>query len=356
MTGAPKDLRGRPRSDRALGVIGLVVGQYLGALARVPYDPRVALRSPNTAATLTVESVLPLTADGDVLQIDLVDAGGSPLPPWQPGCHLDIHLDSATGGLRRQYSLCGDPADTSRYRIAVRRIGTVSERMHALRPGDTVTVRGPRNAFLFAQERTVHFVAGGIGITPILPMVRAAREAGLDWTFVYSGRSRESMPFLDEILGWNSPRVRILTDDHHGIPTATDLLSAVSRGGAVYCCGPTPMLNAVRESFADCGATALHFERFGAPPVVGGSPFTVTLAGSGRTLEVPADKSALSVIIEQDPTVAYSCRQGFCGTCKVRVLAGETDHRETRLSPAEQQHHMLPCVSRAYSDNLTLDI
>lgn len=354
MIDAPRDLRGRPRSDRALGLIGLVVGNYLGALSRMPYDSRVALRPPDTAATLVVDAAVPITADGDVVQIDLVDAGGSPLPRWQPGCHIDIHLDGdANGPLRRQYSLCGDPEDTSRYRIAVRHIGAVSARMHALRVGDTVTVRGPRNAFLFAGEPAVHFVAGGIGITPILPMVRAARDAGLDWTFVYCGRSRDSMPFLEEIESWGSSRVRILDG---GIPTAADLLGAAPSNSAVYCCGPTPMLNTVRTSFADCGASALHFERFGAPPVVGGTPFTVTLARSGRTLEVPADRSALSVIVDQDPTVAYSCRQGFCGTCKVRVLAGEPDHRETRLDPAEQREHMLPCVSRAYSDTLTLDL
>ncbi|MBY6677262.1 oxidoreductase [Rhodococcus sp. BP-332] len=358
MIDAPRDLRGRPRGDRALGLIGLVVGNYLGAMSRVPYDPRVALRPPDTAATLTVASVTPVTSDGDVAQIDLVDAGGSSLPAWQPGCHIDVHLegDATSGPLRRQYSLCGDPADTTRYRIAVRRIGTVSERMHALRPGDTVTVRGPRNAFLFAQERSVHFVAGGIGITPILPMVRAARDLGLDWTFVYCGRSRESMPFLDEMESWNSPRVAVRTDVEDGLPTVTDLLGPAARGGAVYCCGPTPMLNTVRTSFAGCGASALHFERFGAPPVVGGRPFTVTLARSGRTLTVPADRSALSVIVDEDPTVAYSCRQGFCGTCKVRVLAGTPEHRETRLSPTEQQEHMLPCVSRADSDHLTLDV
>ncbi|MGB3770229.1 MAG: PDR/VanB family oxidoreductase [Rhodococcus sp. (in: high G+C Gram-positive bacteria)] len=350
---APRDLRGRPRSDRALGLIGAVVTRYLGAMSMVPYDERVALRPPDTAATLTVDAAAPVTADGEVMQIDLVDAGGSPLPRWQPGCHIDIHLG---GGLRRQYSLCGDPADTSRYRIAVRRIGMASNTMHALRVGDTVTVRGPRNAFLFAEERAVHFVAGGIGITPILPMVRAARAAGLDWTFVYCGRSRDSMPFLDEIEGWDSPRVRIRTDVEDGIPSAADLLGAAPRGGAVYCCGPTPMLDTVRTSFEDCGARALHFERFGAPPVVGGQPFTLTLAKSGAQLQVPADRSALSVIVEAQPSVAYSCRQGFCGTCKVRVLDGEPEHRETRLGQAEQREFMLPCVSRARSGHLTLDI
>jgi len=227
--------------------------------------------------------------------------GGAALPAWQPGCHLDLHLPS---GLRRQYSLCGDPADPT-YRIAVRAAGAGSREVQALRVGERIQVRGPRNAFPFAGIGPVLFVAGGIGITPILPMVRAAARAGLDWRLVYRGRSMAAMPFLDELpVGHVDVRIG------RGGP----LLEDARPDGAVYCCGPAPMLQQVRSEFA---SRWLHFERFSPPPVVGGRPFTVELRRSGVSLDVPADRSALDVIRDLRPSVAYSCRQGFCGTCEV---------------------------------------
>ncbi|WP_112267275.1 PDR/VanB family oxidoreductase [Lentzea terrae] len=227
--------------------------------------------------------------------------GGTALPAWQPGCHLDLHLPS---GLRRQYSLCGDPADPT-YRIAVRTVGAGSREVQALQVGDRIQVRGPRNAFPFAGIGPVVFVAGGIGITPILPMVHAAAKAGLDWRLVYCGRSTKAMPFLDEL-----PIGRVDIRIGRGGP----LLRDAHPNGAVYCCGPSSMLGQVRSEFA---SRWLHFERFRPPPIVDGRPFTVELRRSGVSLEVPADRSALDVIRDFWPSVAYSCRRGFCGTCDV---------------------------------------
>ncbi|MDT7783454.1 MAG: hypothetical protein QOF58_1873 [Pseudonocardiales bacterium] len=227
--------------------------------------------------------------------------GGTALPAWQPGCHIDLHLPS---GLRRQYSLCGEPADQT-YRIAVREVGAGSREVQALRAGDRVQVRGPRNAFPFAGLGPIVFVAGGIGITPILPMVHAAARRGLDWRLVYCGRSTKAMPFLDELpIGQVDVRIG------RGGP----LLSDAHPRGAVYCCGPASMLEQVRTEFS---SRWLHFERFSPPPIVGGRPFTVELRRSGVSLDVPADRSALDVIRDFRPSVAYSCRQGFCGTCDV---------------------------------------
>ncbi|GGF92227.1 putative oxidoreductase [Rhodococcoides trifolii] len=355
MIDGPLDLRGRPRPDRILSAIGLVVNNYLGAVSRFAYDESVAGTDRSAALELAVDSIRPGTADGEVAVIELVDPSGDELPAWKPGSHIDIHLG---GGVRRQYSLCGDPADRGRYRVGVRRIpsGIGSGFMHALLAGSTVTVRGPRNAFPFAAEPSVLFLAGGIGITPILPMVRAARDRGLDWRFVYAGRSRESMPFLDEIESWESDRVRIHTDVDNGFPTTDDLLGDAPDGGAVYCCGPPPMLAAVRSGFKQCPAIALHFERFGPAPIVDGRAFQVQLVSSGQILDVPADRSALSVIKEQEPNIGYSCQQGFCGTCKVRVLSGIPDHREKRLTDDERADHMLICVSRADRTRLVLDL
>ncbi|NKE61701.1 oxidoreductase [Lentzea sp. PSKA42] len=227
--------------------------------------------------------------------------GGPALPAWQPGCHVDLHLPS---GLRRQYSLCGDTADST-YRIAVREVGAGSREVQALRVGDRIQVRGPRNAFPFAGIGPVVFVAGGIGITPILPMVHAAAERGLDWRLVYCGRSMAAMPFLDELpVGHVDVR----------IGRGGSLLNDAVPNGAVYCCGPASMLDQVRAEFS---SRWLHFERFSPPPIAGGRPFTVELRRSGVSLDVPADRSALDVIRDFRPSVAYSCRQGFCGTCEV---------------------------------------
>lgn len=219
-----------------------------------------------------------------------------------------------------------------------------------------MTVRGPRNGFPFVGEGSALFVAGGIGITPIIAMVRAARDLGMDWHLVYSGRSYESMPFLKEVTTWDPARVFVRPDDEYGLPTAADLLGKAPEGGAVYCCGPTPMLDTVRHGFHETCSIALYFERFGAPPVVNGVPFEVQLVRSGCILTVPADRSALDVVRETLPGVSYSCQQGFCGTCRVKVLAGNLDHRESRLADVERENEMLICVSRSSGGRLVLDL
>ncbi|TXS54377.1 PDR/VanB family oxidoreductase [Streptomyces sp. t39] len=288
-------------------------------------------------------------ADG-VVALRLTAPDGAPLPRWQPGAHLGLVLPS---GRTRQYSLCGDPGDRYGYRIAVRRTGGPgggSDEVHdALPAGTRVRVKGPRNAFPFAAEPSVLFVAGGIGITPVLPMAREAARRGLDWHLVHTGRSRASMPFADELrrLAGADGRVEILPDDEHGIPDGGALLRRAA-GRAVYCCGPGPMLDAVRAAFGESGAGSLHTERFTAAPVRDGRPFEVALRRGGEVLAVPADRSVLDVLLERDPATPYSCRQGFCGVCTVRVTAGQVEHRDGRLTEHERaQGRMRVCVSRA---------
>lgn len=187
-------------------------------------------------------------------------------------------------------------------------------------------------------------------------MVREAIASGMDWQFVYCGRSRDTMPFLDEIAQWDQSRVFVRPDAEHGLPKPGELLERAVAGGAVYCCGPTPMLDTVRREFRDCPATALHFERFGPPPITDGRQFRVRLISDGSVVDVAPDESLLTAVKRTRPDVAYSCQQGFCGTCKVRVLAGTPEHLETRLTPAEQQDNMLICVSRSTGEQLVLDI
>lgn len=292
----------------------------------------------------------------DVVTLTLTDSGGEPLPAWTPGAHLDVLLPS--GGLR-QYSLCGDPADRTRYRIAVRLIrdgGGGSREIHErVREGEVLRVRGPRNAFPLVREPSYLFVAGGIGITALLPMVRQVASRGARWHLAYLGRSRDSLPFLDELACYGT-NVAIRVDDLHGPPDPAEIVAQAEPAAAVYFCGPPPLLEQTRRALREHDPTVrLYSERFCAPPVRDGKPFTIRLARSNRVVEVGSRESALTALRRELPGIAYSCRQGFCGTCRVSVLAGEVEHRDTILGPSERQHTMLPCLSRG-STTLELDL
>ncbi|KQY57116.1 oxidoreductase [Nocardioides sp. Root140] len=293
----------------------------------------------------------------DVVSFTLRRPDGESLPAWVPGAHLDVFLPS---GAQRQYSLCGDPADRTSYRIAVRRIdegGGGSLAMHRLSQGDVLTVRGPRNAFTFIDVESYLFVAGGIGITPILPMVREAARRGASWKLVYVGRSLATMPFLSELRSLGGGQLELRPDDEFGVPDVADLLLRADEGAAIYVCGPTPLIDAARVLQPTLNPTgSLHSERFSAPPVVGGRPFEVHLARTGVTVPVGAEESALAAIRREVPGVRYSCQQGFCGSCKHAVLKGDVEHRDTKLRPAERDDSMLICVSRAAGDSLTIDL
>jgi len=345
-------LYGRPGHDR-LGTVLWGIRVLLGGLASVSrWEPsRVQpVRRTLTAVVTKRELVAP-----DVVALTLADADGGLLPSWTPGAHIDVQLPS---GRRRQYSLCGPPGRRMDYRIAIRRIadgGGGSIEMHDVyRVGDTLLFEGPRNAFhLGAAERDVLFVIGGIGVTPILPMMRLAQQRGIKWRAIYSGRSHEYMPFLDEVVSLAPERVTVWADDEHGrFATVDDLLAGAGPATAVYVCGPTGMLDAVRAARDEHADAPLHYERFSPPPVVDGDPFELELARSNRVLSVPANRSALDVMLDHDPMSAYSCRQGFCGTCKVKVLAGQVDHRGRT---AEGDDEMLVCVSRANGGRVVID-
>ncbi|MDS0134407.1 MULTISPECIES: PDR/VanB family oxidoreductase [unclassified Amycolatopsis] len=289
-------------------------------------------------------------ADG-VVALTLRFPGGEPLPLWEPGAHIDLVLP----GFVRQYSLCGDPADRSAYRVAVlhERDGRGgSAYVHdKLSAGDRVSVSGPRNHFALVEAARYLFIAGGIGITPILPMLD---RAGDDWQLVYGGRTRSSMAFTAELAA-HGDRVSFRPQDEHGLLDLSSLLTDVRPGTAVYCCGPEPLLAAVEA----LNPADLHVERF--TPVSDEGPrtaFEVELAGSGVVLPVPADRSILEVVEEAGVTVLSSCREGTCGTCETGVLGGEPDHRDSVLTADERLENevMMLCVSRACSPRLVLDL
>lgn len=348
----PPSMSGRFRHDPMMVLATASVATIWGVtrFIRRPTPPP-ALDSTIELKVLRREVV---AHDQDVISLTFGAADGGTLPSWHPGAHLDLHLAS---GLIRQYSLCGDPKETDTYRIAVRRIpsgGGGSIEVHeALQVGARLTTHGPRNAFPFtvpgygSPTQRIRFVAGGIGITPVLPMLGLAEELGIDWSMIYVGRHRDSLPFLDELARFGD-RITIRTDDASGVPNADDLLGDCPDGTTVYACGPAPMLTAIRATLVGRENVELHFERFAAPPVVDGAAFSVTLTSTGATVDVAPDETLLAALKRNDVTAPYSCQQGFCGTCRVRALEGTVQHRDTLLTdPERAAGYLLTCVSRA---------
>ncbi|MFF2810259.1 PDR/VanB family oxidoreductase [Streptomyces sp. NPDC058000] len=295
-------------------------------------------------------------ADG-VLSVELAHPDGKPLPAWTPGAHIDVEV----GGRIRQYSLCGDPRSATTYRIGVldepaSRGG--SRHVHTrLRPGQTVPVSPPRNHFALEDAPGYVFVAGGIGITPLLAMAREAARRGTAWRMVYGGRSRASMAFTDELAALGG-EVAIVPQDEHGHLDLAAALTDLPAGTLVYCCGPEPLLAAIERL---CPADRLRVERFAAPVVQrtgADQAFEVECRASGRTLTVGADTSVLQAVEDAGILVNSSCRDGICGSCETRVLAGTPDHRDSLLSEAEHTANatMMICVSRCATDRLVLDL
>jgi ferredoxin-NADP reductase len=295
-------------------------------------------------------------AEGVVL-LTLRPPEGGPVPSWEPGAHVDVEVAT---GLTRQYSLCGDPADRSALLIAVLREPSGrggSRAVHEdLAEGDVVTVRGPRNNFPLVRAGRYLFIAGGIGITPLRPMLAAAEASGADWRLVYGGRTREAMAFRTELCRTYGDRVTVCPQDEAGLLDLDGLRAGTAPGTEVYCCGPPPLLAAVEARWP---AGSLHVERFAPVEDTGPrSAFEVDLATSGRTLVVPAGRSILETLEEAGVQVLWSCREGTCGTCETAVLDGEPDHRDTLLTEEERAacDTMMICVSRSRSARLVLDL
>lgn len=289
-------------------------------------------------------------ADG-VVSLSLVRADGGELPPWSPGAHVDVTLGS---GLVRQYSLCSGP-DERRWRLGVLREPGGrggSEYVHdKLHGGDIVDVGPPRNQFPLDPAPGYVFVAGGIGITPILPMIAEAERSGARWTLLYGGRSRTSMAFTGELAG-HGDRVTIAPQDETGLLDLDALLGAPRPGTLVYACGPEPLLDAVAARMTAWPSGALRVERFTPKTIEDTGPdatFEVEFAASGVTAVVPPGVSVLSVAEAAGLAPDWSCREGTCGTCETTLLDGRAEHRDSLLTDEEMQEQatMMICVSRA---------
>ena len=323
----------------------------------MPQNP-VCSGAPADAALRVVAKEL--VADG-VVALTLRHPDGRRLPDWAPGAHIDLLLPN---GLTRQYSLCGDRWDAYSYRVGVLREpagrGGSAYVHDALAEGDLVGIGGPRNNFPLVPAPKYLFIAGGIGITPLLPMVRQAELMGIDWQLLYGGRTRTSMAFRDELAAYGD-RVSVVPRDEQGHLDLPACLAAAAADAKVYVCGPGPLLSAVEKCCADRPVGTLRTERFvpedrGAP--LRDEPFEVELARSGLAVTVTPGASVLDAVQAAGVNVLSSCREGTCGTCETTVLAGAPDHRDSVLDDEERSAGdcMLICVSRSCSDRLVLDL
>jgi ferredoxin-NADP reductase len=302
-----------------------------------------------------------LVADG-VLTLTLRHPDGHRLPDWSPGAHIDLTLPT---GVTRQYSLCGDRWDAHTYRVGVLREpdgrgGSAYVHDH-LTEGATVTIGGPRNNFPLVPAARYLFVAGGIGITPLLPMLVSAEQLGADWLLLYCGQSRGTMAFLDELAPYGE-KVTLAVRDEHGRASLADWLPADAPAGrTVYCCGPAALLDEAHRRCAGWPAGRLRTERF--VPKAFTAPqrhtaFEVELRRSNVTVTVTPQRSVLGAITEAGVAVLSSCRQGTCGTCATTVLEGRPEHRDSLLDDEERERgeRMFVCVSRSRTDRLVLDL
>jgi ferredoxin-NADP reductase len=297
----------------------------------------------------------------NIVSYELRPLEGEELPAFTAGAHIDITLPN---GLVRSYSLVNSQSECHRYVIVVQKDRASrggSKWVHEnFRAGDIVTVNGPRNNFALNEivEKSI-FIAGGIGITPILSMIERLSALGRDWQLIYCSRKRSGTAFLESLE--KKPQVRFNFDEEAG-SEMLDIAAVVKTApanGHIYCCGPLPMLEAFEEATKDLSRERVHVEYFTAkePPAVEGG-FQIVLAKSGRKFTVQPGKTILDTLLDAGIDAPYSCTQGVCGTCETKVLEGVPDHRDLVLTEEEHATNktMMICCSGSKSDKLVLDL
>lgn len=306
-----------------------------------------------------------LEAEG-ILGLELVAADGAPLPPFEAGAHIDLHLPN---GLIRQYSLCNDPRERHRYRIAVLRDAASrggSQAVHELlRIGQRLSISAPRNLFaLDEQAPRSLLLAGGIGITPLLSMAWRLHALGADFALHQCVRSAKLAAFAERLASAPFAAQTHLHRDDGGAEQKLDLpalLAAEPAGSQLYVCGPNGFMEYVLDSARALGwaEDRLHREYFAAPEAESsGGAFTLRIASSGLELHVPEDRTALEVLEDAGFDIPVSCGQGICGTCLTRVVDGQPEHRDLFLSDEEKARNdqFTPCCSRSRSACLVVDL
>jgi phthalate 4,5-dioxygenase reductase subunit len=300
-------------------------------------------------------------ADGIHL-LEFRAADGAALPPFTAGAHVAL---KTPGGLTRKYSLCNDPAERDRYQIAVKREvngrGGSIDLIDNARAGDTLLVAAPVNDFgLPPRGQDFLFIAGGIGVTPMRAMIHELRGAGKRFRLFYFNRTPEMAAFRDELSTAELKDSVVIHYDQGDPARSFDLkpiLKERQNREHLYCCGPRPLMEAVRTMTDHWSPTAVHFEAFSEAEThkATDTAFNVRLARSGKLVEIPADKTILDVLRDNGLDVPFSCETGTCGTCRTKMLAGVADHRDLVLAEHEKTDNIMICVSRAKTDELTLD-
>ncbi|MBF8781047.1 oxidoreductase [Pseudomonas fulva] len=298
-----------------------------------------------------------------VMVVELRSPAGEALPPFKPGAHIELHLP---GDIVRQYSLCNDARENDRYCVGVG-LSPVSRggsrHVHqSLRVGDTLQVSPPRNHFPLEEDAPGFvFFAGGIGITPVWSMIQWCEANKRPWHLFYLVRSRQRAAFLEELRVFGN-RVTLHADDEAG--GLFDIAAAIDQQPSdvhFYTCGPTPLMLAVEAAAAGFPEEQVHFEWFTPKEpksTATDKAFSIQLARSGKSFEVPADKSILQVLEDNGLRAESSCREGTCASCEICVLEGTPDHRDSVLTAAERKKNdvMMICVSRSLSETLVLDL
>jgi phthalate 4,5-dioxygenase reductase subunit len=296
----------------------------------------------------------------DIHLFELRDPAGGELPEFSAGAHVQVRVPN---GLIRKYSLCNDPAERDRYVIAVKREvpgrGGSESMIRDVAEGSAVPVSAPANNFALTKSPAGYlFVAGGIGITPIMAMIRQLMAAGGRFRLCYCTRTAAATAFRDELA---APGLRGKVKIHHDggdLAKALDLWPIVEKPqGHLYCCGPRGLMQTVRDMTGHWSPSAVHFEAFtdAAEAKPDDKPFTVRLARTGETIEVPVGITILEALRDHGLDVPSSCESGTCGTCRTRLVSGEADHRDLVLADDERAGNIMVCVSRARSDELVID-
>jgi len=299
----------------------------------------------------------------DIWLFELRDPGWAALPDFTAGAHIALTLPN---GLIRKYSLCNDPAERERYLVAVKREipsrgGSVAL-IDAVGVGDALPAAPPVNDFpLPARATDFLFIAGGIGITPIMAMIHQLKaEDGKRFRLYYLTRAPELTAFRDA-LATPLPGGKVVIHHDHGDPEKfLDLwpvLEERRNREHLYCCGPRPLMQSVRDMTGHWTPTSVHFEAFSEPEKVkpDDRPFTVTLARSGAELAVPVGTTILEAMRAHGHDAPSSCESGTCATCRTKLLEGEADHRDLVLAEHERASQIMICVSRARSPRLVID-
>jgi tetrachlorobenzoquinone reductase len=292
---------------------------------------------------------------------ELTNVAGTPLPPYAPGAHIDLHLPN---GIVRQYSLLEPEPSGETYSIAVKRDPASrggSRSVHEeLRVGQTLTISAPRNNFPLVENAShVILLAGGIGITPIWCMAQRLHKLGRSWALHYACRSRADMAFLDALAEMGKAHFHFDDENQGKVLDVGSIVAGAPRDAHLYCCGPTPMLQAFEQATASWPRAQVHVEYFTPKPQPakkGG--FVVELARSGQEFVIPEGESILQVLLNAGVDVDYSCELGICGACEQRVLAGTPEHRDAILSEEEQAANtrVMICCAGCKSERLVLDL